>query len=73
MHFWDILIVLYIFGFGTARLREWRLNHIHSINGAEVINASCSDGYGYVGGYARLRIPSRANRRVTSLYPPPAP
>ena len=44
MHFWvDILIVLYIFGFGTARLGEWRLNHIHSINGAEVINVSCSD------------------------------
>ena len=44
MHFWvDILIVLYIFGFGTVRLREWRLNHIHSINGAEVINASFSD------------------------------
>ena len=44
MHFWvDILIVLYIFGFGTARLGEWRLNHIHSINGAEVINASVSD------------------------------
>ena len=43
MHFWvDILIVLYIFGFGTARLGEWRLNHIHSINGAEDINASCS-------------------------------
>ena len=43
MHFWvDILIVLYRFGFGTARLGEWRLNHIHSINGAEVINASCS-------------------------------
>ena len=44
MHFWvDILIVLYIFGFGTARLGEWRLNHIHSINGAEVISASCLD------------------------------
>ena len=44
MHFWvDIFIVLYIFGFGTARLGEWRLNHIHSINGAEVINPSCSD------------------------------
>ena len=44
IHFWvDILIVLYIFGFGTARLGEWRLNHIHSINGAEVINASVSD------------------------------
>ena len=40
MHFWvDILIVLYIFGFGNARLGEWRLNHI---NGAED-NASCSD------------------------------
>ena len=39
----DILIVLYIFGFGTARLGEWRLNDIHSINGAEVINASVSD------------------------------
>ena len=35
--------MLYIFGFGTARLGEWRLNHIHSINGAEDINASCSD------------------------------
>ena len=44
MHFWvDNLIVLYIFGFGTARLEEWRLNYIHSINGAEDINASCSD------------------------------
>ena len=44
MHFWvDILIVLYIFGFGTVQLGEWRLNHIHSINGVEVINASCSD------------------------------
>ena len=32
--------MLYIFGFGTARLGEWRLNHI---NGAEVINASVSD------------------------------
>ena len=32
-----------VFGFGTARLGEWRLNHIHSINGAEDINASCSD------------------------------
>ena len=33
------------FGSGTARLGEWRLNHIHSINSAEfeVINASCSD------------------------------
>ena len=41
IHFWvDILIVLYIFGFGTTRLGEWRLNHI---NGVEVINASCSD------------------------------
>ena len=37
MHFWvDILI----FGFGTAQLGEWRLNRI---NGAEVINLSCSD------------------------------
>ena len=35
--------MLYIFGFGTTRLGEWRLNHIHSINGAEVINPSCSD------------------------------
>ena len=35
--------MLYIFGFGTARLGEWRLNHIHSVNGAEVINASVSD------------------------------
>ena len=35
--------MLYIFGFGTARLGEWRLNHIHSVNGAEVINASASD------------------------------
>ena len=44
MHFWvDILIVLYIVGFGTARLGEWSLNHIHSMHGAEVINASCSD------------------------------
>ena len=44
MHFWvDILTVLYIFGFGTARLGEWRLNHIHSINSAEVINASVLD------------------------------
>ena len=35
MHFWvDILIVLYIFGFRTAQLGEWRLNHIHSINGS---------------------------------------
>ena len=40
MHSWvDILIVLYIFGFGTARLGEWRWNHI---NGAEVINPSSS-------------------------------
>ena len=44
MHFEvGILIVLYIFGFGTAGLGEWRLNHIHSINAAEVINASISD------------------------------
>ena len=44
MHFWvDILLVLYIFGFGTAQLGEWRLNHNHSINHAEVINVSCSD------------------------------
>ena len=44
MHLWvNILIVLYIFGFGTARLGEWRLNYIHSINGAEDINQSCSD------------------------------
>ena len=35
--------MLYIFGFGTARLGEWRLNHIHSVNGSEVINASVSD------------------------------
>ena len=35
--------MLYIFGFGTTRLGEWRLNHIHSINGAEDINASVSD------------------------------
>ena len=35
--------MLYIFGFGTARLGEWRLNHIHSVNGVEVINASVSD------------------------------
>ena len=42
MHFWvDILIVLYIFGFGTAQLGEWRLNHIYGINGAKVISASC--------------------------------
>ena len=27
-------------GFGTARLGEWRLNHIYSINGVEV---SCLD------------------------------
>ena len=33
--------MLYIFG--TARLGGWRLNHIHSMNGTEVINASCSD------------------------------
>ena len=44
MHFWvDILIVLYMLGFGTARLGEWLLNHIHSINGAEVVNARYSD------------------------------
>ena len=44
MHFWvDIIIVLFICGFGTARLGEWHSNHVHSINGAEVINASCSD------------------------------
>ena len=39
----DILIMLYIFGFGTAQLGECHLNHIHSINGAEIINASFSD------------------------------
>ena len=55
MHFWvDILTVLYIFGFGTARLGERRLNHIHSINGAEVINASVSDSIGYRWGSLRL-------------------
>ena len=44
MHLWvDILIMLHIFKFRTARLGEWRLNHIHSINEAEVINVSCSD------------------------------
>ena len=44
MHFWvDILIMLYIFGFGTTQLGEWHLNHIHSINGAEIINTSFSD------------------------------
>ena len=51
MHFWvDILIVLYIFGFGTARLGEWRLNHIHSINGAEVSvsDSSAEIDYSYV-------------------------
>ena len=35
--------MLYIVGFRTARLGEWSLNHIHSINGAEVVNASCLD------------------------------
>ena len=38
-----LYIHVHVFGFGTARLGEWRLNHIHSINGAEVINASVSD------------------------------
>ena len=39
MHFWvDILIVPYMLGFRTAQLGEWCLNHIHSINGAEVVN-----------------------------------
>ena len=42
MHFWvNILIVLYMVGFGTAQLGEWRLNQ--SINCVEVINTSCSD------------------------------
>ena len=50
MHFWvDILIVPHIFGFGTTRLGEWRLNHIHSINGTEVINTSCSDTSAEIG------------------------
>ena len=39
----DILIMLYIFGIVTAQLGEWHLNHIHSINGTEIINASFSD------------------------------
>ena len=44
MHFQvDIIIVLHMVGFGTARLGEWRLNHIYSINHAEVINASSSE------------------------------
>ena len=41
MHFWvDILIVLYIYLDLELLdyIGEWRLNHIHSINGAEVIN-----------------------------------
>ena len=37
------LKIFFIFGFGTARLGEWRLNHIYGINGAEVISASCLD------------------------------
>ena len=45
MHFWvDILIVLYICGFETARLGEW---HSHNINRVKVINASCSDSSDY--------------------------
>ena len=57
IHFWvDILIVLHIFGFGTARLGEWRLNHIHSINGAEVINASVSDSSAEIDYSMYLRI-----------------
>ena len=30
-------------GYGTSRIGEWRLNHIHSMNHAEVMNASLSD------------------------------
>ena len=30
-------------GFRTARIGEWRLNHIHSMNHVEVINVNCSD------------------------------
>ena len=36
----DISIMLHMAGYGAARLGEWRLNHIHSTNSAEVINAS---------------------------------
>jgi hypothetical protein len=32
-----------------AGLGAWRLNHIHSTNGAEVINASCSDSSAEIG------------------------
>ena len=28
---------------GTSQVGEWRLNHVHSINHAEVINASLSN------------------------------
>ena len=67
MHFCvDILIVLYIFGFGTARLGEWRLNHIHSINGAEVINASCSDSSAEIDYSLTFFFPFR---RLTFLGP----
>ena len=36
----DSIIMLHMVGYGAARLGEWRLNHIHSMNLAEVINAS---------------------------------
>ena len=39
----DTIVMPHIFGFGTARISEWRLNHIHSTYDAEVINASVSD------------------------------
>ena len=38
----DIIIVLYYGGYGTSRIGEWLLNHIHSMNNAEVINANLS-------------------------------
>ena len=39
----DISIMPHMAGYGAARLGEWRLNHIHSMNSAEVINTSLSD------------------------------
>ena len=69
MHFWvDILIVLYIFGFGTARLGEWRLNHIHSINSAEIINASVSDSSAEIDYSAMLSIFGRAGVTLPVTY-----
>ena len=32
-----------ICGSGSARLGDWHSHHVHSINSAEAINASCSD------------------------------